>query len=258
MLDDNMFKQYLRQISLPNVGEQGQLNICDSRVLIVGCGGLGTAAASYLAGAGVGVMVIADNDIIERSNLPRQVSYKSLDVGNSKVSVLAKSLQAQNEFIRIRLINKRLSGPQLSLEISLADIVVDCSDNLKTRQLINKFCYQHHVSLVSASSIGWKGQLAVFPFSNDDQGPCYRCLYPFDEMKSETNCSESSVMGPVVGIMGIHQALETLKLLIGLAERQQRELKLFDGLKGAWQSLKITKDDCCLVCGPANDCKGEI
>ncbi len=258
MIDDTMFKQYLRQISLSNVGEQGQIQISKSHVLIIGCGGLGTAASSYLVGAGIGMMVIADDDTIELSNLPRQVSYKLSDVGKSKVSILAQSLRAQNQYVRIRAINKRLVDSQLGLEISLADVVLDCSDNLETRQLINKFCYKHRVTLISASSIGWKGQLVLFPFSDGYHGPCYRCLYPFDEVASKSNCAQSSVMGPVVGIMGVHQALEAIKSRVGLAEEQPVMLRLFDGLKGNWQSLQITKDDCCEVCGKTNDSKGEL
>ncbi|GMQ48064.1 HesA/MoeB/ThiF family protein [Vibrio sp. 10N] len=252
MVSDIQFKQYLRQISLPNVGEAGQSKLLDANVLIVGCGGLGTIASMYLTGAGVGSLVIADDDVVEVSNLPRQISYQAKDVGNTKVDCLKASLQQQNPTIRVRSINKKLKESQLLLEISVADVVLDCSDNLETRQAINACCKQTSTDLVSAAAIGWNGQLSVFPFSSSQDIACYRCLYPFDEIKGSSRCSESSVMGPVVGMMGLYQALETIKLLTGVhpqvVEQTPPQLKLFDGLNGQWQTLKIARDEACTIC----------
>lgn len=253
MINDAQFKQYLRQLSLKNVGEAGQADIANSHVLIIGCGGLGTAASIYLAGAGIGRIVLADDDVIETSNLPRQVTYGYADIGVSKVACLAKSLTNQNPNISIRAINKRLEASQLALEVSLADVVVDCSDNITTRQAVNQYCRQHNTDLVTAAAIGWNGQLSVFPFSSNLDVPCYRCLYPFDEIKGASKCSESAVMGPVVGMMGVYQALETLKLTLAVhrdsQDKQMPDLRLFDGLNGSWQSLRINKDTECSVCG---------
>lgn len=247
MVSDKQFQQYLRQLSLPNVGENGQAAICESHVLIVGCGGLGTAASMYLAGAGVGRIVIADDDDIELSNLPRQITYRSNEVGQSKVKTLADFLKAQNPDINVRTIKRRLHGSQLALEVSLADVVIDCTDNIKTRQAINKACVENRKALVTAAAIGWSGQLSVFQFSKLAT-PCYHCLYPFEELDTAMKCSESSVMGPVVGMMGVYQALEALKVITDLANSSHPELKLFDGLTGQWQSLKISHDETCSVC----------
>ncbi|MGR5179189.1 HesA/MoeB/ThiF family protein [Vibrio parahaemolyticus] len=252
MVSDGQFRQYLRQISLPNVGESGQCKLFAANVLIVGCGGLGTAASMYLAGAGLGRLVIADDDVVEISNLPRQVTYHATDVGQEKVECLKASLQGQNPDIGVRGINKKLCGSQLSLEISMADIVLDCSDNLATRHAINAYCKQSNTDLVSGAAIGWNGQLSVFPFSTRQDIACYRCLYPFDEIKGSSRCSESSVMGPVVGMIGLYQALETIKLLAGVHQQVELPklptLKLFDGLNGQWQTLQIARDKTCSVC----------
>lgn len=252
MVSDGQFRQYLRQISLPNMGESVQCKLLSANVLIVGCGGLGTAASMYLAGSGVGRLAIADDDVVEISNLPRQVTYHATDVGRAKIDCLKASLQGQNPDIGVRAINKKLSGDQLLLEISMADIVLDCSDNLATRHAINVFCKQSNTDLVSGAAIGWKGQLSVFPFSAPQDIACYRCLYPFDEIKGSSRCSESSVMGPVVGIIGLYQALETIKLLAGVHPQVEQQkpptLKLFDGLNGQWQTLQIAREETCSVC----------
>ncbi|WP_112478771.1 HesA/MoeB/ThiF family protein [Vibrio variabilis] len=252
MVSDGQFKQYLRQISLPNMGEEGQSKLLKANVLVVGCGGLGTAASMYLAGAGVGCVVIADDDVVEVSNLPRQVTYHAKDIGIAKVECLKTSLQQQNPDVRVRSINKKLDGSQLLLEITLADVVVDCSDNLATRHAINAYCKQSDTDLVSAAAIGWNGQLSVFPFSSSLEIPCYRCLYPFDEIQGSSRCSESSVMGPLVGMMGLYQALETIKLVAGVhpqvTEQKPPTLKLFDGLNGQWQTLQIAREQTCTVC----------
>jgi sulfur carrier protein ThiS adenylyltransferase len=252
MVNDGQFKQYLRQISLPNIGEEGQSKLLNSNVLIVGCGGLGTAASMYLVGAGIGSVVIADNDVVETSNLPRQVTYHAKDVGFAKVECLKASLQQQNTDVRVRGINKKLSGNQLLLEISLADVVVDCSDNLATRHAINAYCKQSNTDLVSAAAIGWNGQLSVCPFSSALEIAWYRSVSPFEANKGSSRCSESSVMGPVVGMMGLYQALEAIKLLAGVhpqvAQQKPPTLKLFDGLNGQWQTLQIAREQACTVC----------
>lgn len=255
MVSDKQFLQYLRQLSLNNVGESGQATICASHVLVIGCGGLGTAASMYLAGAGVGRIVIADDDEIELSNLPRQITYRSNQIGQSKVTTLASFLKEQNTDIHVRAVKRRLDGHQLALEVSLADVVVDCTDNIETRQAINKACVENKKALVTAAAIGWNGQLSVFQFSKQHT-PCFRCLYPFDELDTATKCSESSVMGPVVGMMGVYQALETLKVITGLHNNNQPELKLFDGLNGRWQSLKISHDEACSVCSDSKKTAG--
>ncbi|MCL9777384.1 HesA/MoeB/ThiF family protein [Vibrio methylphosphonaticus] len=248
MVLDNQFQRYVRQISVPEIAERGQENLLSSHVLVIGCGGLGTAASLYLAGAGIGRLVIADQDIVERSNLPRQIAYREEDVGTPKVAALKQQLLERNEDVSIRTINTFLTGNQLKLEVSLADVVIDCSDNLATRHAINHACYETKTNLVSGAAIGWNGQLTVFSFVSQPSIPCYRCLYPFDDMSSPTDCSSSGVVGPVVGMIGIYSALEAIKIASGRIQSVSPTLKMFNGLNGQWQSLKLHHDPECKVC----------
>ncbi len=250
MLNDKQFLRYQRQVSLPEVGENGQVQLGQSHVLVIGCGGLGSAVCLYLAAAGVGKLVIVDDDIVESSNLQRQVIYREQDLGTPKTSATAKQLLELNPMVQVRTINKRLESSQLSLEVMLADVVLDCSDNMPTRQLINQTCFEQNTPLVSAAAIGWQGQFAVFDHQESQQSAaCYRCLYPFDELTQTQKCSESGVVGPVVGTMGNYQALAAIqKLATGKFHVKANELHLFDGLKMQWQKLAITKDSSCQVC----------
>ncbi len=250
MLNDKEFLRYQRQVSLPEVSENGQVQLGQSHVLVIGCGGLGSAACLYLASAGIGKLVVVDDDIVESSNLQRQVIYREQDLGNPKTSATAKQLAQLNPMVQVRTINKRLEPSQLSLEVMLADVVLDCSDNMPTRQLINQTCFEQNTPLISAAAIGWQGQFAVFENQASQQSAaCYRCLYPFDELKQTQKCSESGVVGPVVGTMGNYQALAAIqKLATGKFYVKAGELHLFDGLKMKWQTLAITKDNSCQVC----------
>lgn len=250
MLNDKGFLRYQRQVSLPEVGENGQLQLGQSHVLVIGCGGLGSAACLYLASAGVGKLVVVDDDIVESSNLQRQVIYREQDLGSPKTNATAKQLSELNPMVQVRTINKRLEPSQLSLEVMLADVVLDCSDNMPTRQLINQTCFEQNTPLVSAAAIGWQGQFAVFDHQESQQSAaCYRCLYPFDELRQTQKCSESGVVGPVVGTMGNYQALAAIqKLATGKFHVNANELHLFDGLKMQWQKLAIAKDIRCQVC----------
>ena len=250
MLNDKEFLRYQRQVSLPEVGESGQVQLGQSHVLVIGCGGLGSAACLYLASAGVGKLVVVDDDIVESSNLQRQVIYREQDLGSPKTHATAKQLSELNPMVQVRTINKRLEPSQLSLEVMLADVVLDCSDDMSTRQLINKTCFEQSTPLISAAAIGWQGQFAVFDYSHSRQAAaCYRCLYPFDELIQTQKCSESGVAGPVVGTMGNYQALAAIqKLATGEFLFKTSELHLFDGLKMQWQKLAISKDSSCQVC----------
>ncbi len=252
MLSDQDFLRYQRQIALSEITEQGQTNLSSAHVLIVGCGGLGSAAGLYLAAAGVGKLVLVDDDLVESSNLQRQIVYRETDLKENKVTAMAKQLNGINSSIQIRTLNKRLDEKQLSLEIMLADVVLDCSDNLPTRQQINRICYQQNKPLISGAAIGWQGQFAVFEHQseNDTNAGCYRCLYPFDELKQSHKCSESGIVGPVVGMLGNYQALAAIqKLATGQFHFPVNQLHVFDGLSLNWRVMKIAKDKCCQVCG---------
>lgn len=251
MLSDQQFIHYLRQLSLPEVGEQGQSDLLNKKILIVGCGGLGTAAALYLAGSGIGEIVIADGDKVERSNLARQLTYSTTDVGRLKVDALADRLNAVNPEVKITKVSTYLQGEQLSCMVRCANIVLDCSDNLSTRHEINRACVHNATDLISGSAIGWSGQLITFDFSQPKRIGCYRCLFPFDELPNAQRCSNSGVMGPVVGMIGVNQALEAIKLALGMRTSDQ-SIKLFDGLNNRWQSMSLCRDELCSVCSKTN------
>ncbi|WP_074374801.1 HesA/MoeB/ThiF family protein [Vibrio spartinae] len=262
MLDDHTFLRYQRQIALPEIGETGQCELNKKHVLMIGCGGLGTSVSLYLAGAGIGSMVLVDHDVVEVSNLHRQIAYRESDIGARKVRALASQLQNLNHGCRIRTIDKRLDDEQLQLEVMLADVVIDCSDNFPTRHQINRICYQQKTTLVSASAIGWDGQLSVHRFSSDT--PCYRCLVGDTANYSPKRCHESGVLGPVVGTIAALQALQVIQqLLMDIHQRspfikdkatdEPSEWIHFDGRRMQLKSLRYEKDIACPVCGYAID-----
>ncbi|KZX68309.1 molybdopterin-synthase adenylyltransferase MoeB [Vibrio sp. HI00D65] len=247
MLTDFEFVRYQRQIALPEIGEQGQRNLLNGHVLVIGCGGLGNAAALYLAASGIGKIVLVDDDCVDSSNLQRQVAFKESDLGTAKVDALKLQLSELNGRSQVRTINKRMAESQLKLEVMLADVVLDCTDNFATRQQVNQACFEANTPLISGSAIGWKGQFVVFDYQN--QQGCYHCLFPFDHHTQTTRCSDSGIIGPVVGTIGNLQALAAIQC-IGSGEFQvaTHKLKLFDGRSMSWQDLIVTQDIECPVC----------
>lgn len=254
MLTDKQFLRYQRQVALPEIAESGQARLSESHVLIIGCGGLGSAASLYLASAGVGKLVVVDDDEVESSNLQRQVIYRERDLQVTKTQATVRQLTELNSMVQVRALNKRLDKAQLQLEVMLADVVLDCTDNMPTRQLINQVCFEQNTPLISAAAIGWQGQFAVFDYQTPSQDgveskACYRCLYPFDELQQHQKCSQSGVVGPVVGTLGNYQALAAIqKLATGTFHVEAATLHLFDGLKMQWQTMGISKDKQCQVC----------
>lgn len=250
MLSDQEFLRYNRQVMLPEIGEQGQLKLNQAQVLLVGAGGLGSAAALYLAGAGVGNIVIADDDQVDSSNLQRQIIYRDEHQGISKAQAAAAQLRALNPHIRVRAVEARLAEQRLAMEVALADVVLDCSDNLATRHAINQACFQANKPLIAGAAIRWQGQLMPFDFRHG-HGPCYHCLFPYqpDAPAPAMNCSNSGIAGPVVGMVGTLQALETIKCLTDAGQVSFAHLQQFDGLTMTWQRFAIAKDKHCPVCG---------
>ncbi|MCK6265578.1 HesA/MoeB/ThiF family protein [Vibrio sp. ZSDE26] len=248
MLTDQEFIRYQRQVSLPGFGEQGQKNLKNAQVLLIGCGGLGSAAAMYLASAGIGRLVIVDDDAVESSNLQRQVIYRDNDIGKDKAQAMAKQIERLNSDCRVRAIKHRFEETQLSLEVGVADIVLDCTDNFMSRHLINKVCFFSKTPLVSGAAIGWQGQFIVFNF--DSHSACYHCLYPADEFKESMRCSDMGIIGPVVGTIGNLQALATIqKIVLGEFKCTTEALQLFDGSSMTWKNLSLNKVHGCRVCG---------
>ncbi|HCH40167.1 MAG TPA: thiazole biosynthesis adenylyltransferase ThiF [Enterobacter sp.] len=244
-MNDRDFIRYSRQILLEDIAIDGQQKLLASRVLVVGLGGLGAPAALYLAGAGIGTLVLADNDEVHLSNLQRQILFTTDDIAQPKAQVTERRLQQLNPDIRLIALQTRLEGSALQEEIARADVVLDCTDNMATRQAINAACVMLNTPLITASAVGFGGQMMVLtpPWT---QG-CYRCLWPDDE-EPQRNCRTAGIVGPVVGVMGTLQALEAIKLLSGI-EATRNTLRLFDARAGSWRQLALQRASGCQVCG---------
>ena len=245
-LDDQQLLRYSRQIMLPQVGYEGQQKLLDSRVLIVGAGGLGSPVAMYLAAAGVGNLTIADDDDVDLSNLQRQILHRQRDLGRPKVESARDSIAALNPDVTVIPLQARVEGDRLAALVQDVDLVVDASDNFATRFAINQACVANRTPLVSGAAVRMEGQVAVFIPARDDS-PCYRCLYREGADPDET-CADNGVLAPVVGIIGSVQALEAIKVLLGLGESLCGRLLVFDGLYGEWRGVKLRKDPGCPVC----------
>ncbi|EDU4355973.1 HesA/MoeB/ThiF family protein [Salmonella enterica subsp. enterica serovar 4,[5],12:b:-] len=244
-MNDRDFMRYSRQILLGDIAIEGQQKLLDSHVLIVGLGGLGSPAALYLAGAGIGKLTLADDDDVHLSNLQRQILFTTDDIAHPKAQAAKLQLAQLNPGSKLIVLQQRLTGDVLKNAVAHADVVLDCTDNMATRQEINAACVALNTPLISASAVGFGGQLMVLtpPW---EQG-CYRCLWP-DDVEPERNCRTAGIVGPVVGVMGTLQALEAIKLLSGI-ETPSGELRLFDGKTSQWRSLALRRASGCPVCG---------
>jgi len=233
-------------MALAQVGAQGQERIAAASALVVGVGGLGCAAATYLASAGVGQLFLADFDTVDATNLGRQVLFDPGDIGEAKAAVAADKLAQQNPAIRVRPITERLDNAALRAAVAKADVVLDCTDNFATRFQVNDACVAGGRCLVSGSAIRFEGQLAVFG-PDYEVSPCYRCLYT-EADESLLDCAGNGVFAPVPGVIGTMMAVEALKFLAGL-DSPRGTLRLYEGDSGRFHSVKIPKRADCPACG---------
>lgn len=238
--------RYSRQIVLREVGVHGQQLLRDSSALIIGLGGLGSAASLYLAAAGLGRLLLSDRDRVEPSNLQRQVLYRQEDLGRPKTEAARDRLAALNPQVKLEIHEGRLVPERLRVMVEASDVVLDCTDNFPTRFAINEACVRARRPLVSGAAIRFEGQLAVFDTRRAD-GACYACLYPNAGETQET-CEEAGVLGPVVGAIGSLQALAALKLLLGRSEDAGR-LQIWNALSMSWRTVSVARDPVCAVCG---------
>ncbi|MGB5329737.1 MAG: HesA/MoeB/ThiF family protein [Gammaproteobacteria bacterium] len=237
--------RYARQIRLSQIGEQGQQAILDASVLIVGVGGLGSPAAMYLAAAGIGKLVLSDFDIVETSNLQRQIIHRNASVGENKVDSGRQTVQALNPDCEVDVIGYQLEGDELQKTIDSVDIVLDCSDNYPTRFEVNRYCVETATPLVTGAAIRLEGQIMNYqPAANS---ACYQCLYAH-AYGNEESCELEGVLGPVVGVIGTMQAVQTLLILAGQGEEMVNRLLLFDALAMQWQSVTLPKNSNCPIC----------
>ncbi|XP_026141145.1 adenylyltransferase and sulfurtransferase MOCS3 isoform X1 [Carassius auratus] len=247
-LNNEDIMRYSRQLLLPELGVKGQVAISNVSVLVVGCGGLGCPVAQYLAAAGVGRLGLLDYDVVELSNLHRQVLHTELTQGQPKALSAAQAISRLNSRVQCVPYHLQLSRENALQLIQQYDIVADCSDNVPTRYLVNDACVLTGRPLVSASALRMEGQLTVY---NCRGGPCYRCLYPAPPPpETITNCSDGGVLGVVPGIMGCLQALEVLKIASGQGSSFEKQLLMFDGQEGRFRSIRLRpKQAECAVCG---------
>jgi len=246
-MDDAQLLRYSRQILLPQVGIENQERLLNSKVLIIGMGGLGSPAAMYLAAAGVGHLLLCDFDVVDLSNLQRQIIHNTDDIGKPKVESAHNSLLALNPLIKITPLYQQLDNDALAKQVSQVDVVLDCSDNFPTRFAINQACVDTQTPLVSGAAIRMEGQISVFR-SDIADSPCYRCLYPGEEALVET-CTQTGILAPVVGIIGSLQALEAMKLIMGVGEGLIGQLLLIDALNMEFNQIKLVKNPTCPTCG---------
>jgi molybdopterin/thiamine biosynthesis adenylyltransferase len=243
-LNDQQFMRYSRHLLMDDIGEAGQEKLLNAHVLIVGMGGLGCPVSLYLAAAGIGQMSICDGDTVDQSNLQRQVLYTSDDCGKPKVECARQRLNKLNPEVQISVYAEEVAEEILAVDYSL---VVDCTDNLAARQQLNAHCYQRKIPLVSASALGWEGQLMAFDFGHN-ASLCLNCIIDQDSAEPMMNCGNAGVVGPVLGAMGSLQATTVIRVLLGYFQ-QHGQVQRYDGKAGQWMVLRARADEGCAVCG---------
>lgn len=248
MLTSAQRERYRRHLSLPEVGEEGQARLLQSRVLLLGAGGLGSPAALYLAAAGVGTLGIVDADVVDTSNLQRQVLHTQERVGQPKVDSARLALEALNPDVKVRPFPERLTSDNVLRVLEGFDVVLDGGDNFPTRYLLNDACVLRGLPLVHGSVFRFEGQVTTF---RPGHGPCYRCLYPAPPPPElAPSCAEAGVLGVLPGTIGLLQATEALKLVLGVGEPLVGRLLTFDALGTRFRELKLRRDPRCPVCAP--------
>jgi len=244
---DEQIERYSRHIILPEVGGVGQRKMLDARVLMIGAGGLGSPAAYYLAAAGIGHLGIVDFDTVDLSNLQRQIIHSTERIGMLKTESAKKTISALNPDVNVTTYNERICSQNIKELFEGYDYIVDGSDNFATRFLINDACVLMNKVNIHGSIFRFEGQATVFDPKN---GPCYRCLYPEPPPPGLVpNCQEGGVLGVLAGIIGSIQAVETLKLVLGIGESLAGKLLIYDALNTEFRKLKLKRDVNCPVCG---------
>ena len=246
IINDEQLLRFSRQIMLPEMDVAGQQSLMNSSVLIVGMGGLGCPASMYLAAAGVGHIMIADDDVVDVTNLQRQIAHSHSKLGEPKVKSAKSVLLGLNKDIEVTIVQERLEGVLLDNVVRSVDVVVDCCDNFSTRFAVNSSCLRHSKPLVSGAAIRMEGQVAVFD-SRDSNSPCYQCLYSNGDQ--DETCSTNGIMSPVVGIIGSVQAMEAIKIISNLGKTLTGRLMLLDAFRSQWREMRLLKDPSCEACG---------
>jgi len=249
-LSDAQVERYARHLILDEIGEAGQARLLESRVLVVGAGGLGAPILLYLAAAGVGTLGIVDDDLVELSNLQRQVIHRTADLGQRKVDSAARAIEALDPGIRIVCHAERVDATTVDRLIADYDIIADGSDNAATRYVLNDACVAARKTLVSGAILRFDGQLSTFkPYAGPSQ-PCYRCLYPEPPPEDLVpRCEAAGILGAVAGVVGTMQATEVLKEILGLGESLSGTLLMIDALAASSYRVRISRNPSCRSCG---------
>jgi adenylyltransferase/sulfurtransferase len=247
-MNDDQLLRYSRHILLDEIGIDGQQRWLDARALVIGTGGLGSPVALYLAASGVGQLTLCDPDVVDLTNLQRQIIHRTDAIGQAKVVSARDTLAGINPGTRVEVVQERVSGDQLEALVRAADIVLDCCDNFATRHAVNRACVKHGRPLVSGAGIRFDGQVAVFD-PRDAESPCYHCLFPEAGDLEEMRCAVMGVFAPLVGIIGAVQAAEALKVLAGIGESLEGRLLMLDAMAMQWRSVRVRRDPACSVCG---------
>lgn len=246
-MNDEALMRYARHILLDELGIEGQERLHAATVLIVGAGGLGSPAAFYLASAGVGRLILVDDDKVELSNLQRQILHTTERLNWSKAESGKQALLALNPDVQIEAVVERLEGERFEALVAKADYVLDCCDNFATRHALNRACVALSKPLISGAAIRFAGQVSVYDLRSNES-PCYYCLFPEADDAAEENCATTGVLGPLVGIIGSTQAAEAIKLIAQMGESLVGRLLVLDALSMQWNTIRFQRDPQCPVC----------
>ncbi len=247
-MNDDQLLRYSRHILLDELGVEGQQRLLNAHALVIGAGGLGSPVLLYLATAGVGHITVVDDDSVDLTNLQRQIAHRQSRIGQPKVDSAAQTLADINPEVQVTALRERVGTERLHELVAGADLVLDCSDNFKTRHAVNAACVAHGKPLVSGAAIGFDGQVSVYD-SRDAASPCYACLFPPDAAFEEARCATMGVFAPLVGIIGSVQAAEALKLLATCGTSLAGRLLMLDARAMEWTSMRLARSPGCGVCG---------
>ena len=249
-MNDQQLLRYARHLMLDEIGIEGQQRLLDAHALIIGAGGLGSPVALYLGTAGVGRITVVDHDTVDLTNLQRQIAHNQSRLGLPKAESVCASIAAINPELQLRALVQRADAALLDTWVPQASIVLDCSDNFRTRHAVNAACVRHRKPLVSGAAIGWDAQISVFD-TRQANAPCYACLFPPEAAYEDVACATMGVLAPLVGIVGSLQAAEAIKLLSGAGESIAGRLLMLDARRMAWDSVTVQRQPHCAVCAAA-------
>jgi molybdopterin/thiamine biosynthesis adenylyltransferase len=247
-MNDDQLLRYSRHILLDELGVEGQQRLLGARALVIGAGGLGSPVLLYLGTAGVGTITVIDHDTVDLTNLQRQIAHDLSRIGRPKAASAAQTVLAINPEVRMVPLHERADAARLDALVAAADVVIDCTDNFRTRHAVNAACVAHRRPLVSGAAIGFDGQISVYD-TRSPASPRYACLFPPDAAFEEVRCATMGVFAPLVGIIGTMQAAEALKLLAGVGSSLAGRLQMLDGRTMEWSEIRVARQPHCPVCG---------